>query len=533
MNQPITKLGRQATAHSSSHVTRVNQGALMRAMWSGPMRALWARLFGNPQQTRNYYDVFGWDVNITPDMLFEMYHRGGIAERIIHAYPDEIWANPADLYADSSGNDEWTKAWRDIEGGTNIWEAVWRADRLSRIARYSIILVGTNKGNLSQPLRNASEILYLQPYSERAARITAYETDPKSPRFNLPLEYTIYPEVDDNAKRSSTISPDGSAPMRGSFKVHHSRVIHIAQGVLEDEVFGTPMFGSIWNYLTDLQKVVGGSAESYWLTANRGMQVDVDKDMELNEDDAAALSEEIDEYSHQMRRVLRTRGVQIKDLGSRVADPRGPYTTLVQLISGSKAIPQRILLGSEAGHLASTQDKGNWAGQVENVRALESEPRILRPMLMFFQNAGLLPEPKDDVIADWPDAFRSSPVERAEIASKVALSANNLGLMVKNLSSPQANPNQPAQGSPQRQPTAPNGTEGSNQGQPGRRIQADQATEASAQDKTLKEGPLLEREEMRAILGFSTDNAVLKDTPLGQVGTQKRVVLRAKRQRGS
>ena len=497
-----------------------------RGLWSLP-RNLLARMFGTEGAgKRDLYNVFGWDRMITVQAMFEMYHRGGIAQRVVDAYPDATWAHPPEVYQDVKENDGWTRAFAELAKNTNLYDALHRADRLSRLGRYAIILVGYDQANLAAPVRgNSRKVLYFQPYSELSAKITEWNTNSASPRFGMPEFYTIYPDLANNEQRGGTMTGDGKMPSRGSFRVHASRVVHVAQGVMEDEVFGTPMLGSIWNYLCDLMKVVGGSAESYWLTANRGMQVDIDKDAELSDEDAAALSEEVDEYSNQMRRVLRTRGVKVTDLGSRVADPRGPYAVLMQLISGTKGIPQRILLGSEAGHLASTQDKGNWAEQVENNRALGAEPRLLKPLIQNLIAAKALPTPKADVVANWPDAYRSGPLERAEISSKISLAANNLGLMFKNMTPPDpkaatgafgkpAAPNQP--GAAQRQPATPGGTSP--------RTQAEAEGEAPATDAS-KLKPFITEEEARAIIGFSTDNRVLEDTPLSE-SHARRVLLK-------
>ena len=514
----------------------------LRALWNGMPRSLLARFFNVAMAgKRDLYDVFGWDRSISVQMMFEMYHRGGIAKRIVNAYPEALWGRPPGVYANTPRADRWTNRFNEIARTTKLWPVLKRADQLARLGRYSIVLVGFDRPNLEQPVRNATNVLYLQPYSEQTAVITEWETDPLNPRFGLPKMYTIYPDRGEGESRTSG-SAKGAAGMvnRQSFRVHASRVIHISQGELEDDVFGTPMLGAGWNYLCDLMKVVGGSAESYWLTANRGMQVDVDKEIELDPDEAADLDAEIDEYSNQMRRVLRTRGVTVRDLGSRVADPRGPYAVLVQLLSGTYAIPQRILLGSEAGHLASTQDKGNWAEQIENERALTAEPRILTPTLECLQNSGVLPQPTADIVADWPDAYRSSPSERADMASKVSLAANNLSLMFKNFKTPVNPPGGfggAPQGSPQRQPSAPSGAEGANQGQSGKRpiprgsaedpqrVPPDARTSPQA-PRDSGEEPILNREEMRAILGIPTDNRTLGDDPL-EMGTARRVLLRA------
>src|SRR5690606_38139347 len=101
----------------------------------------------------------------------------------------------------------------------------------------------------------------------------------------------------------------------------------------------------------DLEKIIGGSAETFWLVANRGIHANVDKEMDLDENDAAALSEEIDEYLHDLRRVIRTRGVDINSLGSSTVDPEGVFAPLMSIIAGTTGIPKRILMGAEIGQL--------------------------------------------------------------------------------------------------------------------------------------------------------------------------------------
>lgn len=399
-----------------------------RAQSADNMRQLFGRMFGLNRRTRNLYDVFGWDVSIGTRDLWEMYRRGGIAKRIVHAYGDATWGSPPTV----TGTTAFTKAFQSLIDDNKLWNIVHRLDKLSQLGQYAVLLVGTDSPNLEAPMQNASKILYLQPYGETSAVITQWGTDPGDPRFGLPMIYTIYP----NREKMQELPPGTSTsgvPTTGSFRVHWSRVIHIAQGQLESDLFGQPLLWSCWNYLTDLMKVVGGSAESYWLTANRGMQADIDKEMDMNSEDEAALSQEIDDYHLGLRRFIRTRGVKINNLGSDVADPSGPFGTLLTLIAGATGIPSRILVGSEAAHMASTQDKGAWAQKIEEYRALIAQPNFLGPLIDGFTRMGFLPTIAKKPVITWPDAYRLSPLEIGQMLNQVATAANNLGLAVKNM----------------------------------------------------------------------------------------------------
>lgn len=387
---------------------------------------------------RDLYEVFGWDRSVDTFQMWEMYARGGIAQRVVHAYPDATWGCPPEV----KGKKGWTDKWNSVVSEWDLWSILHRWDRVSQLGRYAILLVGLDdSGKLDQPVNTGREnsILYLQPYSDRTAVITQWGNDPNDSRFGLPTEYTIQPglaifeqQIGNGGMPASGIAQH-VLPHQGSYKVHWSRVIHVSQGALENETFGVPKLWGVWNYLTDLMKVTGGSAESYWLTANRGMHANIDKELDLDEDDEAALTDEIEEYHNGLRRFIRTRGVEVKTLGAEVADPSGPFDTLVALIAGTTGIPRRILLGSEAAHNASTQDKGNWSEHVEEYRNLTATPYFIKRLITGFIAMGVLP--KADVSkleVNWPDAYRLSPLEKAQQANQRATAAMNISAAAAN-----------------------------------------------------------------------------------------------------
>src|ERR1019366_8703222 len=101
--------------------------------------------------------------------------------------------------------------------------------------------------------------------------------------------------------------------------------------------------------LDDLDKCTGGGAEAFWLRANAGLHLDIDKDMALPQakDTVAALKEQAEDYQNQQTRWLRTRGVTVSHLGSNVANFSGPADAILTQIAGTRKMPKRILTGSE------------------------------------------------------------------------------------------------------------------------------------------------------------------------------------------
>lgn len=374
---------------------------------------------------RKLYEIFGYTKDVRPEDLLAKYQRQDIASRIVNAFPNATWSQPPKVLFSNTRND---KKWKDLTRKVRVWNVMHQADRLARMGRFSLILIGADDGaKLDKPLNEAKEILYLKPISERQVQITEFEDDSTQPNFGRPREYKI---TFDNPSMKQHVAGTTQVSKVDDMVVHHSRVIHIVENPLEDDVFGIPILEQVYNVLDDLLKVAGGTAETYWLTGNRGIQADVDKEMELDPDDAAELSNELEEYMHSLRRIVRTRGVKLNTLGSDPPNPKEVFDMLIAIISGTTNIPRRILMGSEAGQLASEQDRANWAESVQDRRALVVEPYILDPFINRMMEIGILNPAEYEY--KWPEAFRVSPLERAQTMAAQARAVGNLSRQTGN-----------------------------------------------------------------------------------------------------
>jgi len=388
---------------------------------------LFAALFG--RNSRDLYSVYGYTAAPTYKDKLVKYLRQDVAGRVVDAPAAALWSNPPEIKANS---DDWNTLWKDLETKFNIYAFLEKVDKLAGIGQYSILLVGFNDGSkLEQPVNTRSltqkkdKILFFQPFSEISCKVKAYNKDTSSEDFNKPLMYTVYPNMDETLAVNG-FTGSNSKGLAGAFDVHASRILHIAENTLENDVYGCPRIERVYNLLDDLIKVVGGSAETYWLTANRGLHIDLDKEMDMDPTDAKNLSDEVDEYSNQLRRIIRTRGAKITNLGSDVPDPKNTFGVIIASISGATGIPQRILIGSEAGQLASEQDRANWADRIDERRTLWANPLVLFKLIKLLTRAGYLPTPDAlEVTVTWPSAFKMSPLESAQTAAQHARSATN------------------------------------------------------------------------------------------------------------
>jgi hypothetical protein len=374
---------------------------------------------------RDLYAVFGYKRNPTTSDYLSKYLRQDIATRVIDGPPGATWANPPWIVQEEANN-----AWKELNRKVKLWNAMYRADRLARLAPYSIVLFGFDDStNLERPLRadGVKDLLYCRTISGRLVDEIRFNQDVRDPRFGFPELYTV--NFDDPETKTSS---GGSVTTKGikTMKVHHSRVVHVVENALEDEVFGIPIIEKVYNLLDDLLKIAGGTSETYWLQGRSGIQADVDKEMEINPEDAAALADEIDEYMHQLRRFIRTRGVTLNTLDSKPPNPKEVFEMIISLISGTTGIPKRILLGSEAGQLASEQDRANWAERIEERRKLFCGPVMLEPTVDLLQSTGLLPD--GEIEFEWPDAFIQNPLEKGQTMAQIARSIGNISRQAGN-----------------------------------------------------------------------------------------------------
>ncbi len=382
--------------------------------------------------SRDLYTVFGYKQNLTFDDFLRRYNRQGIATRIIDAPAQSTWIKQPVI---DGGSDKFNKAWEDHALKNDIWNKFERVDRLSGLGTFAGLLMGFSGSNdLKAPVTSATEILYLQPYSEGSLKVSKLIEDSSDPRFGQPETYEVQIGGSDLKGIGGITSPSSTTPSKGrKIEVHWTRIIHVAERLLENNIYGTPRLAPIYNNLEDLDKIVGGSAEMFWLAGNRGLHINIDKDMEMDVEDEAALADEIEEYQHNLRRVLRTRGVDIDSLGSEIADPKGTFDVQVAMISAATGIPRRILLGSEAGQLASEQDRSNWSNRIAERQNDFAEPVILRPYVDRQVLVGTLPTPEDDsYTVSWPTTFEMSPLEQGLTAAQVGRTIANVGKQLQN-----------------------------------------------------------------------------------------------------
>lgn len=369
----------------------------------------------------------------------DLYDRECIAARVVELYPKESWQVQPSVFESEDADEvtEFEKAW-DALGGrlrapgakswfkseecSPVWEYLTRADILSGIGYYGVMLLGfddvKSNADLAKPVQKASyprrNLNFIRCFPESLAAINAMEADQSSPRYGQPVSYNLTftdPRWSPGTGRGvqSTVS-----------SVHWSRIIHVADCLGSSEIFGTPRMQQVLYRLLDLRKLLSGSAEMYWQGAFPGIALKTIPQLGPNAKvNKEQIREMMENYANGLQRYLTLLGLEASTLAPTVVDPSAQIERQIEAICILLGCPVRIFKGSERGELASSQDDKAWNDRLLYRQQNYITPRLIVPFVDRLIEFGVLPEPKEYCVW-WPDLTSKSDDEKATVAQKAA-----------------------------------------------------------------------------------------------------------------
>lgn len=366
---------------------------------------LMARLGKSYGGVRDIYTALGYPLTLTFEDYEARYNRQDVAKRIITSPVNAAWRKKPVITENEEKPTVFEERWEELVKEYKIYQYLTRVDRMSGIGQFAVLLVGVADGqkDLTQEIGKAKGLLYLRPYKENNVEIKVWETDVANERYGMPRIYTL-----------TTSTTEGTTK---PIDVHYSRIIHVAEDLDENDVHGTPKLKNVYNRLQDLEVVAGGSAEMFWRGALPGYAFVADADADMATMDTSDFEEQIESVVHGLKRYMKLQGMNIESLAQQVASPEGHVDVLVSIIAGATGIPKRMLLGSERGELASSQDERAWNDRVDERRKDHCEPSILRPLIDLFIKVEILPEPSEQYVVEWPDISAPTEHDEAQTAS--------------------------------------------------------------------------------------------------------------------
>lgn len=401
--------------------------------------------------------------------LYDLFRREAIAARVVELYAKESWRKSPTVFEDPDPDTitEFEEAWDSLgsqlrgedssfeeEEGSPIWEYLLRADILSGIGGYGVMLLGFDDGiqDLSQPVGGASELnsfpakltnnvleyvrgepanfarykltvnnpqkrrqlRYIRCFPECQAQVTQWETNELSPRYSMPVQYLV--TFNDYREGVAGIG----APL-GTRSVHWTRVIHLTdkwECPSANEVVSPSRLESVLNNVLALQKLYCGNGEAYWQNAfpktTYSTHAQLGGQVKMNE---TKFKEMLDAVREGSQRDMILKGLTAANLAPTMVDPTPHIAAHMEVIAVRKGCPLRVLKGAERGELSSQQDDINWDGRLDNRQATYNTPREIVPLADRLIAFNVLPKPKKGYRIEWPGNSDQTAQEQATLAS--------------------------------------------------------------------------------------------------------------------
>jgi hypothetical protein len=376
------------------------------------------------QEGRDIPTTCGYPETLTVADFHAMIDRNGIAARANSVLPDESWRAAPVVYETEGEADvtAFETAWSGLfqNPNTNPWHYLHRADVESGKGYYGVILLGVADGkSLDQPVIPSPDnrLMFLRVFSQSSVRVKRFHTDPTSPNYGQPAEYVIdfaTPDAEFPADADETVSI-GTEFRETKATVHADRILHVADNRTNNEVYGVPRLQTVYNYLLDLTKVAGGSAEMFWQGAQPGYAVETHPGVLDPQVDKESLRDEFAGLRNGLQRYIALENMTVKSLAPQVADPTNHVTTQITLVCTSIGVPLRTFLGSEAGQLASETDKDNFNDRLTRRQNNYLTPMVILPFILRLIDLEVLPKPTKIVI-DWADLNSMKEKDKAAIS---------------------------------------------------------------------------------------------------------------------
>ena len=315
---------------------------------------LMAPTMGLDNKRHSAWCEYGFPEQVTYENLYALYRRGGISHGAVEKLVGKCWqTNPEIIEGDDAdeSKDEtiWEKNTKKVFT-KRLWRAFAEADRRRLVGRYAGILLHINDSRVwDQPVVRGKSLKKVTIAWAGSLTVSEWVTDQKSADYGQPKQWKYVESL-----------PNGGTNQRF---VHPDRVFIL--GDYSNDAIGFLEPG--YNACVSLEKVEGGSGESFLKNAARQLNVNFEKEIDFNNLASLygvsidELQDKFNEVAGEMNRgndvLMTTQGATVAPLVTAVADPSATYNVNLQTFAASVDIPVKVLVGMQTGERASTEDQ--------------------------------------------------------------------------------------------------------------------------------------------------------------------------------
>lgn len=378
-----------------------------------------------PQQKHNYADDFGYPTTLGFAQLFDVYCRNPLATAGVDKTIGKTWQdNPflQEFQRDGSkkGRQEETKLEADIRqrfGDLRLWQHMAECDRRAMVGKYSGLIMRLADGkSFREPVDRVPGgllgLVEVIPAWEGQLTVSVWDTQETSDTYGQPLMFQF------------SEAAFGDTPQPRQFQVHPERVVIWSR---DGTLMGRSALEPGYNALLDAEKIRGGGAEGFWKNAKSGLSLEIDKDANIEnmaramgvptEEVVDRIDEQVDGFNRGFDKSLLLQGIKATPMQVNLMSPEHFFAITVRSFAASVSMPEKILLGSQTGERASTEDNAEWA-RVNMARRTNQVIPTVMGMVQRLERFGILPE--RDWHLDWSDLTESTMGEKIDRADKMA-----------------------------------------------------------------------------------------------------------------
>lgn len=328
--------------------------ALNDARMARARMGLMAPTMGLDNKRHSAWCEYGFPEQVTYENLYALYRRGGIAHGAVEKLVGKCWqTNPEIIEGDQADKKRKETAWekKSKQIFTNrFWRSFADADRRRLVGRYAGILLHVNDSLAwDQPVTKGKMLQKVTFAWAGSLTVGDWDTGLNSKTYGQPKMWQYAERLSNGSSRRVNIHPD--------------RVFIL--GDYSDDAIG--FLEPAYNAFVSLEKVEGGSGESFLKNAARQLNVNFEKEIDFN-NLASLYGVSIDELQDKFNEVageinrgndvlMTTQGATVTPLVSAVADPSATYNVNLQTAAAGVDIPTRILVGNQQAERSSTEDQ--------------------------------------------------------------------------------------------------------------------------------------------------------------------------------
>lgn len=382
------------------------------------------------------WDQYGYPTQVTFAQLRSAYERGGPGHGAVHRILDKCWQEcpriKREAPEDSEAPDKptpWEKNLARMLKKMRAWAKFRDLDRRNMVGRYAALIYRVADGKpLREPLQKAAKLVDLIPLFEDQIKVTEWHTDiADADNYGKPRMFQY--------RTRDMSSPSDMQGKPGDFvDVHPSRVQILAEGSVGEMFEGVPLLLAGFNHLVDLEKISGGSAESFLKNSARVVTINFDATaspqvITTNPDGTPSgksvhevVSEQVDKLNRSVDPALVTQGATASTLQTTVSDPEPSFNVAANLFAASVRIPFTILFGQQTGRLASDEDKADMIARCRSRQETELTPAI-EEFITRMQACGVVEAGEFEV--EWPPIDAPGDEAKYGLMAKLAAAAKD------------------------------------------------------------------------------------------------------------